>query len=156
VPRLSPEELSDRVEIADLFVAYGEALDKRDWALLDDVFLPDVTAYWPYGSPRQVGRESVVAHIKSRLDTFATTHHQFGNHRVRFGEDGESAFATCRARNYHAGSGEFADRFVETLGTFEAELVRTAAGWRVREWRLVFHDRLHGWRGDDWQPAGRS
>ena len=38
---LSPQELSDRLEIQDLLVDYSHAIDTRDWDALDDVFTPD-------------------------------------------------------------------------------------------------------------------
>jgi hypothetical protein len=150
------QELCDRADITDIFVTYGEALDKRRWDLLEQIFLPDVEAHWAYGSAHQRGRDAVIAHIKRRLDTFATTHHQFGNYQMVFSDNRDNAFASCRARNYHAGLGEYSDLFVETLGTFEAQVVRTPEGWRVTEWRLLFHDRLHGTRGADWQPPTTS
>ena len=37
----SLEELSDRLEIQDLLVAYSYAIDFRDWDALDEVFTPD-------------------------------------------------------------------------------------------------------------------
>ena len=38
---LSQQEISDRIEIGDLLVRYSRAIDTKDWALLDTVFLPD-------------------------------------------------------------------------------------------------------------------
>ena len=38
---LSLEEISDRMEIQDLLVSYGCAMESHDWAALDDVFTED-------------------------------------------------------------------------------------------------------------------
>ena len=38
---MSLEEISDRMEIQDLLVAYSYAIDTRDWDALDRVFTPD-------------------------------------------------------------------------------------------------------------------
>jgi len=37
------QEISDRLEIQDLMVAYSHAVDTRDWDAFDDVFTPDAT-----------------------------------------------------------------------------------------------------------------
>src|SRR6476469_9216654 len=38
---LSVQEISDRLEIQDLLVAYGYAMESHDWEGLDDVFTED-------------------------------------------------------------------------------------------------------------------
>ena len=38
---LSLQQVSDRIEIDDLLVRYTRAIDEKDWALLDTVFVPD-------------------------------------------------------------------------------------------------------------------
>ncbi len=38
---LSPQEMSDRLEIQELFTRYCFAIDDRDWDALDDLFTPD-------------------------------------------------------------------------------------------------------------------
>ena len=38
---MSLQEISDRLEIQDLLVAYSHAIDTRNWDALDDVFTPD-------------------------------------------------------------------------------------------------------------------
>ena len=35
------QEISDRIEIDDLFARYCHAIDERDWDALDDIFTPD-------------------------------------------------------------------------------------------------------------------
>jgi len=38
---LSLQEISDRLEIQDLFTAHSHAIDRRDWDALDRIFTPD-------------------------------------------------------------------------------------------------------------------
>ncbi len=38
---MSLQEISDRMEIQDLLVAYTYALDSRDWEAFEQVFTPD-------------------------------------------------------------------------------------------------------------------
>jgi hypothetical protein len=56
---------ADRHAVIDVLNRYAEALDHRDWALLDDVFLPDVTA--DYGVGALTGREAIVRSITDLL-----------------------------------------------------------------------------------------
>jgi len=38
---LTLQQVSDRIEIDDLLIRYTKAIDDKDWALLDTVFVPD-------------------------------------------------------------------------------------------------------------------
>ena len=50
---MSIEEISDRLEIQDLFVRYTYALDTQDWDAFDDIFTPDATiAFFTPGTAR--------------------------------------------------------------------------------------------------------
>ena len=60
---MSLEEISDRLEIQDLLVAYSYAIDSRDWAALDDVFTPD--AHIDYTVFGGIGRRQFRPHFPS-------------------------------------------------------------------------------------------
>ena len=40
-PGLTLQEISDRIQIQDLLTRYTNAIDGKDWALLDTCFTPD-------------------------------------------------------------------------------------------------------------------
>ena len=52
------QEISDRFEIQELFVDYTQAIDRRNWDALDDVFTPD--AHIDYDVDRRERRRSPV------------------------------------------------------------------------------------------------
>ncbi len=52
---MSLQDISDRLEIQDLLVAYSYAIDGRDFDALDDVFTPD--AFIDYTAMGGSGRE---------------------------------------------------------------------------------------------------
>jgi SnoaL-like domain len=42
-----PSQAQDRTEVFEVLNRYGEAADRRDWSLYDQVFTPDATADYP-------------------------------------------------------------------------------------------------------------
>lgn len=138
-------------EIRGLLDTYADALDFRRWELLERLFDPGVRADWGPGSTSQVGRDAVIAYVRGWIEQCGTTHHQFTNHQIALAVDGETATASFRARNYHAGTGAQRGRFFETYSTFECQLRRSGQEWRVTDWRLRPHDRVFGEVGTDWR-----
>ncbi|MFI6588228.1 nuclear transport factor 2 family protein [Embleya sp. NPDC050493] len=123
---------ADRLAVADLANAYADALDRREWQALDEVFTADLAADYN-GQYVISGRDAVVAMIRSYLDPCGPTQHLLGNHRVAV--DGDRAQLTVKMRVHHIGAGERADRTYECFGWYHAEAARTARGWRLSTWR---------------------
>lgn len=124
----------DRFAIEAVLVDYALACDRRDWSMLDDVFLPDVAADYA-GEYRIEGREQLVAMIRSMLGGCGPTQHLLGNFRVEVGDD--TATAACYVQAVHAGSGRHADLTYEVWGEYRDRLVRTDNGWRIAERELA-------------------
>jgi ketosteroid isomerase-like protein len=122
------DEYRDRLDIIDVFNRYAAALDERRWDRLAELYTPDATAEQPAGSPLLKGPEAIVAMISAAIDWLGPTHHLLSNYIVE--SNGDRAEASCYVRGYHAGRGEHADKFEETLGKLSAKLVRTPEGWR--------------------------
>jgi ketosteroid isomerase-like protein len=116
------------LDIADVFNRYAAALDDKRWDRLAELYTPDATAEHPEGSPPLIGPAAIVAMISSALDWLGPTLLSLTNHVAAI--CGDHADASCYVRAYHAGRGEHADEFEETLGRFSAKLVRTPNGWR--------------------------
>lgn len=123
--------LLDRVELQELFNRYCDALDRRRFEDLQDVFTEDVVTEWPRDRT-SVGREATIGHIVTAFQALGPTHHHVGNLSTAL--DGDRARASVRVRAYHAGSGDLAHLFEESLAAFEAHAVRTADGWRFDRW----------------------
>lgn len=125
--------MSDREEIFALFDRYADALDHRDWELLEGLFTEDVTTDW-FGAYQVSGRAEVVAYISDLIGRTLKTHHLLGNYTADV--QGDTAEAAVRVRAYHVGEGEL---FEESLAGFEATAVRTPEGWRFKR----FDERLY-------------
>ena len=123
----------DHLAIAALQIRYATACDRRDWALFDDVFLPDVRADYGPGF-RFEGREAVVASIRSMLGGCGPSQHLVGNHRVE--EAAGEIRASCSIRAFHRGLGDVADLTYEALGEYHDVVVSTPSGWRIARRRM--------------------
>ena len=125
-------DASDRLAVAELFNAYADALDKRAWSDLDDVFDPEVTVDYA-GAYSIEGRTKVVAMIRSYLDPCGPTQHLMGNHRAAI--TGDTAAASVKMRVHHVGAADRSALTYECFGWYFAGAVRTAQGWRIGSWR---------------------
>jgi SnoaL-like protein len=124
--------MADRLAIEDLLTRYCQAIDMRDWALLDTVFVPD--AHIDYTSSGGVKGKypEVRAWLAEVLPRFAMSQHLVTNKQIAI--DGDAA--TSHAYFYNPmGSakpdGSLALFFVG--GYYVDRLTRTAAGWRITE-----------------------
>ena len=125
---LSLEEISDRLEIQDLLVAYSTAIDTRRFDDLDRVFSPD--AYIDYRAMGGVdGRyPEVKAWLAQVLPNFPAYAHMLGNVDVRVTGDTATARTLCLNPMVLAGD----QPQVLFCGLWYAdEFVRTADGWRM-------------------------
>jgi ketosteroid isomerase-like protein len=131
-PRPAADPAQDRLDVADLVNAYAEALDRRDWSALDEVFTADVVADYN-GQYSLTGRHAVTDMIRTYLDPCGPTQHLLGNHRVTV--DGDRARLSVKMRVHHIGAGDRAGFTYECFGWYHAEAVRTSARWRIETWR---------------------
>lgn len=125
---LSIEEISDRLEIQDLLVAYSTAIDNRRFDDLDQVFTED--AYIDYRAMGGVdGRfPEVKAWLAQVLPNFPAYAHMLGNFDVRVSGDTASSRTLCFNPMVLGGD----DGQVLFCGLwYDDEFVRTADGWRM-------------------------
>ncbi len=113
---------------------YAQALDQRQWQLLDDVFAVDATA-WYGGEHAVAGRVAIVALIRSFLDGCGPTQHLLGNLQVeRLSADTADSVCYVRAGHRGASGREVAEYTV--YGAYRASWQLDATGWRAQQWRL--------------------
>ena len=139
---LSSQEVSDRLRIQDLLTLYATAIDSRDWALLDRVFLPDSEIdYTTSGGIRGLYPE-VRAWLERALGQFAMSQHLIANSAV----DLQGDRARARTMFYNPMGTRRKDASLHLFfigGYYEDELVRTPAGWRIAR-RVEQQSWLHG------------
>lgn len=127
---LSLEEISDRLEIQDLLMAYSTAIDTRRFDDLDQVFTPD--AYIDYRAMGGVDGNypEVKAWLAQVLPNFPAYAHMLGNVDVRV--TGDTATARTLCFNPMVLPGDAEQPQVLFCGLWYAdEFVRTADGWRM-------------------------
>lgn len=124
---LSIEEISDRLEIQQLLIAYSTAIDSRRFDDLDQVFTAD--AYIDYRAMGGVdGRyPEVKAWLSEVLPNFPAYAHMLGNVDVRIAGDTATSRTLCFNPMVLVGEGQ-----VLFCGLwYDDEFVRTAEGWRM-------------------------
>lgn len=123
-----------REEVCRVLYRYGEAVDRRDWDLLDTVFTPDAVA--DYAGAVITGLPDIRALMDAFNSGSGPSLHLFGN--VVVDPDGpDAADARSSVRAFHQGAGSRAGLTYEAFGRYEDRLVRTAAGWRISRRRFV-------------------
>lgn len=117
---------------------YADALDGRDWSLLDRVFVPEIAAL--YGSEAPItGRDPLVRFIRSFLDTCGPTQHLMG-HTAVVGEDRTKT----QIRAFHRAPGGTA--IYEAIGTYHVCWRREGEELRAIEWRFEVVVEVGDWR----------
>ncbi|MDT7551113.1 MAG: hypothetical protein QOE84_3507 [Actinomycetota bacterium] len=126
---LSLQEISDRLEIADLLARYSDAIDRRCWDDLDVLFAADaVIDYTEMGGIRGSLAEQK-AFLAANLPAFAGFQHLTAT--SVFDIDGDTARVRTICFNPMVITDE---RQVLFCGLWYRDvLVRTAEGWRISE-----------------------
>jgi ketosteroid isomerase-like protein len=134
---MDPQLLADRQAIVDLTIAYCWALDTKQWAELDDVFLADATAMLATDAPL-VGVDAIKARVERALAPLDDSQHLVANHQVVVNGDDATCRCYLQAQHVrHAAAGEAGGPNFMIAGRYEDRMVRTANGWRIAHRELV-------------------
>ncbi|MCK2241796.1 MULTISPECIES: nuclear transport factor 2 family protein [unclassified Crossiella] len=125
---LGIQEISDRLEIQSLLTAYSTAIDSKDFAALDEVFVADAHIdYTAFGGIAGNFPE-MKEWLAQSLAMFPATQHLNGNLDIRV--DGDRATGRLMCLNSIVLPG--AEQRVALLGMwYTDEYVRTPQGWRI-------------------------
>jgi hypothetical protein len=116
-------EIADRLELHELPGRYGDAIDDRDWARLDQIFTEDaVFDLTDLGGPRLVGLPEIKRYMDEDADHPRT--HLMTNIYVDETPDGVRLQFRIVAL--------LPERRVGTASYFD-HVVKTEHGWRVRD-----------------------
>jgi ketosteroid isomerase-like protein len=133
---LTLQEISDRLEIQDLLARYSLAVDRRELDRLDALFTEDaVVDYTEFGGPRG-DLATVKAFLAEVLPRHAGHQHLVGS--VVIDLDGDQATVRSICHNPMLLATESASSARQARPYFcglwyRDSLVRTPAGWRIRE-----------------------
>lgn len=124
----------------DLLSRYTLATSRRDWAAMADLFTSDAKfaakRSTGFGEEEEIvfaveGPETIVAATSGPLESVAASHVVVSGHVVEAAADGNSATVTCFFRAHHAGKGERAHLFEESLGRFDLKTVLIGTEWKI-------------------------
>ncbi|CAL9339737.1 hypothetical protein GCM10010266_65110 [Streptomyces griseomycini] len=122
------QALTDRAEITDLMDRYLRSLDDgvfdEEWARA--FHTEDVTAEMPIGTVH--GRDALLAHVRGGMALFDRTVHLGTNAIIEI--DGARATVRGAQLSTHVLADGSGSVFI-SAGHTDAELVRTADGWRI-------------------------
>ncbi len=129
---LSLQEMSDRLEIQDLFARYSFAIDERDWDALDAVFTPDARIdYTETGGAAGTFAE-IKAWLPVALERFPMFQHMVATTKLVI--DGDAATSRTILFNPMTHRADDGTEQVFFIGLwYRDRLVRTAHGWRIAE-----------------------
>jgi len=124
--------IADRLEIGDVLVRYGTALDTGDSALLESCFCPGAVLEFDNAPATTPGG---FAERARRLRDLAATQHIITN--ISADLDGDRATSTSYVLAMQVWGAAEGRETLLTGGSYADALVRTPAGWRIAHRRFT-------------------
>lgn len=129
---LSLQEISDRLEIQDLFARYSFAIDERDWDALDRIFTPDAQIDYSETGGAKGTYPQIKAWLPVALERFPTFQHMVATTRLDIaGDEARSRTILFNPMTHRSADGAEQVFFIGLW--YRDRLVRTADGWRIAE-----------------------
>ncbi len=129
----TPQQLSDRAEIADVIVRYGWAIDTKDWTLLDSCFTPDAHVDYSSNPGGKAGPyREVRGWLEKGMAAFPITQHLMSNIDITL--DGDTARVRTMVTNPQgAATREGPLHFFYVGGRYDDHFARTPDGWKIAQ-----------------------
>jgi 3-phenylpropionate/cinnamic acid dioxygenase small subunit len=129
---MSVQEMSDRLEIQDLFARYCFAIDERDWDALDSVFTPDARIDYTETGGAKGSVAEIKAWLPAALERFPAFQHMVATTKLTL--DGDRASSRTILFNPMVIPREDGTPQTFFIGLWYRDtLVRTTEGWRIAE-----------------------
>ena len=131
---MSLQEISDRLEIQDLFARYSFAIDERDWDALDDVFTPDAFIDYSEAGGEKGPVDQIKRWLAVAMERFPKFQHMVATTKLELnGDTANSRTILFNPMVYRKDDGEDLIFFIGLW--YRDKLVRTEKGWRIKERR---------------------
>lgn len=128
------DTLADRKSIEDGLVRYATAIDQHDWQGLEEVFAPEVTAYYGLAGNLK-GRAALIEVLRKAGDYYGVAQHSVSNFRIAV--DGDKAASRCYLQALLVGVGDYKDKQMNFWGEYHDKWERRPEGWRIVDRKLV-------------------
>lgn len=118
----------DKAQITDVLIRYATGIDLKDWALLRTCWTDDVEV--DYGEVGQYSGVDAITGLMEQLHSgMGPTYHRLSNFAIAV--DGDRATARSYVFAHLLALPDNPASWVEALGHYDDELVRTQQGWRI-------------------------
>ena len=128
----SLEEISDRLEIQDLLVAYSHAIDSRDWDALDEVFTPDALIDYSAMGGSRGDLTTTKEFLRTAMERFSSFQHLVATSKVTLHGDRAEGRTICH-NPMVMDDGKGGTRVLVCGLWYRDRFVRTSDGWRISE-----------------------
>jgi 3-phenylpropionate/cinnamic acid dioxygenase small subunit len=119
---------ADKEQIAEVLIRYATGIDSKDWALLRTCWTDDVDV--DYGEVGHYSGVEAITDLMAQLHSgMGPTYHRLSNLVVTV--DGDDATARSYVFAHLQAVPDDPASWVEALGHYDDELVRTPEGWRI-------------------------
>src|SRR5262245_8896743 len=118
---MTKNAVEDRLDVMELAARYAQAIDRKDWDAVADVFAEKLDhdrgymsrAAYEQGRPdfTAASRDEAVHFQRVFVNALQQTHHMVGNHVTEIA--GDSATLSFYVRAHHQGTGDKSDLFEE-------------------------------------------
>lgn len=135
---LGTDRQADVLALGDLAVAYAHAVDDRDWARFEALFVPEATIDYTASGGMVGSPAEVAAWMPDALAVFTWSLHSISTHEIRFtGPDQATGRVHLVNRNGVEWEGE--PEPLDIIGLYLDEYVRVGGRWRfaVRRERIL-------------------
>lgn len=126
---MDPREISDRMELQELLVAYCYAIDNRDWDALDDVFTADAVIDYSEMVGFRGGLRETKAFLAESMKQVTACQHIISTSQITIEGDRAHGRTICINPMVIDFNGEQTTMFMGLW--YRDEFVRTPAGWRI-------------------------
>ncbi len=130
---MDPQEISDRMEIADVLTRYTRAIDSGEWDKLDTVFTSDAAIDYSESGGIVAAYPEIKPWLAEMLPLFFSKRmHMLGQIAIEL--RGDEADVTAYFHNpMLMDDGQGGEKVVEIGGLYHHTMTRTADGWRSRK-----------------------
>jgi hypothetical protein len=130
----------DRAEISEVIYRYAIGADRRDAAMFASVFTDQLTVLIRGGSFGEGRKQTVPNHkfaqtVAEGLSRFPVTQHLFNVYKIDVEGGAAHTLVYMQARHFIAESEGIHPPW-DVGGYYTHDLVRTASGWKVRDYTL--------------------
>ena len=129
------QEISDKLEINEVLIAYATAIDSKNYQQLDSVFSKDAAIdFTEVGGPAG-DLKTIYAYLEEALAKFPRTQHMLGNPDIKLEGDKATSKTMCHNPMVLLNDSGEEEAFFIGLWYWDT-LSKTSDGWRIKKRKL--------------------